>query len=62
MFFVIFATFFGKINDFSGIYLSFLAIRSREAGGRSQESGDRRQESGDRRQETGDRRQEISSI
>jgi len=46
MFFVIFATFFPKINDFSGIYLSFLAIRSREAGGRSQETGGRRQEAG----------------
>jgi len=47
MFFVTFATFFPKINDFSGIYLSFLAIRSRETGGRSQETGDRRQETGD---------------
>ncbi|TRU25653.1 MAG: hypothetical protein EWV92_10015 [Microcystis aeruginosa Ma_MB_S_20031200_S102] len=34
----------GKINYFSGICLSFLAIRSRETGGRRQEIGDRRQE------------------
>ncbi|ROI01948.1 hypothetical protein ED562_13340 [Microcystis aeruginosa FACHB-524] len=44
MFFVTFATFSGKINYFSGIYLSFLAIRSRETGGRSRETGVRRQE------------------
>jgi hypothetical protein len=49
MFFVVSATFLEKINDFSGIYLSFLAIRSRETGGRSQETGDRRQESGELR-------------
>ena len=54
MFFVTFATFFPKINDFSGIYLSFLAIRSRETGGRSRETGVRSQEAGGRRQETGD--------
>ncbi|QGZ89644.1 hypothetical protein [Microcystis aeruginosa] len=44
MFFVNFTTFFGKINYFSGICLSFLAIRSRETGGRSRETGVRRQE------------------
>ncbi len=44
MFFVSLATFFPKINDFSGICLSFLAIRSRETEDRSQETGDRRQE------------------
>jgi hypothetical protein len=49
MFFVVSATFLEKINDFSGIYLSFLAIRSRETGDRRQESGDRRQESGELR-------------
>ncbi|WP_287971660.1 hypothetical protein [Microcystis sp. LE19-195.1E] len=44
IFFVIFATFFQKINYFSGICLSFLAIRSQETGGRSRETGGRRQE------------------
>ncbi len=56
IFFVDLATFFQKINYFSGICLSFLAIRSRETEDRSRETGGRRWETGDRRQETGDRR------